>query len=178
MKNRKIAGLFFSLIFLFGAIGLNFVMYFNYNLTEENTVEFTATIKNIDTANTGALSDVKIYVEEYNMPLYMTSTLCESIDLYEISNLETGDKVHFRVEKNTAQQIEKNNIFCPIVSLKTTEKEILSLNSYNKYMRDASFPARIAAIIITIFFLLMIIHFVFLLKGINIFKNLKKNSQK
>jgi hypothetical protein len=75
-------------------------------------------------------------------------------------------------------QFEKMR-YIPIVSLRTQEKELVSLSSYNDYMAPQIFMATIAGIAVALIFLLISIHCILLLRGINVFRRSSvKNNEK
>ena len=164
MKKRKLIvfSLILFLIFFFGIIGLLISMNSIDKQTEKNTTEFMATVTNVETTDTGKNIYVEIYTEEYGDILHISTSVSKKIDMDDINNLQKGQTIIFRIENNMLDQFEKIG-FGNIVSLKTSEKEIFSLISYNKYIHDSAFPARIAGIVLISIFLLTSAHCVLLL---------------
>ena len=155
-------------IFFFGTSGVLISMNSIDKQTEKNTTEFMATVTNVETTYTGEKIHIEIYTEEYDDTLHISTNVSKKIDMDDINNLKKGQKILFRIQSNMLEQF-KNTGFGNIVSLKTSEKEIFSLISYNKYIHDSALPARIAGIVLASMFLLASIYFILLLKGINIF---------
>lgn len=90
--------------------------------SETNTTEFAATVKDVE-------GDI-LYTKEYGAELYLLAD-SEYIDWDEFRSLQSGQNVYFRIENVWLKQFETMD-FCHIVSLRTDEKEIFSLDMANK----------------------------------------------
>ena len=153
----------FCLEFFLGLIGVLITMNSIDKKTEKNTTEFVATITKVDVTNTGKDVYIEIGTKEYESLLYISTSISERIDMDKINNLQKGQTIFFRIEDNMIEQFGKV-YFCNIVSLKTSETEIISLNSYNTYFHDAAFPARVAGIIFAGVFLAVFVYCIFKIK--------------
>lgn len=143
VKNtNKIAVIIFSLIFVVST-GLLISMGGIDRQSEDNTVLFTATVKNTEIMDTGENISVEINTKEFKAGLYLQQSICNEMGVEDIEALKIGEKISFRVEKAKAEQLDKAE-FVNIAALKTEMKVILSLEDYNGYMRDAAYPARVA----------------------------------
>jgi hypothetical protein len=132
-------------------IGVLFTMRTVDKKTETNTTELMGTIAKVENIDTGESLYIEIYTTEYKCALYISSRVSKAIDKDDINDLKKGQTIFFRVENNNLEDFDTRN-FSNIVSLKTTEKEILSLSSYNEYAQNAAFPARITCIVIAFIF--------------------------
>lgn len=153
----------FCLEFFLGLIGVLITMNSIDKKTEKNTTEFVATITKVDVANTGKDMYVEIGTKEYESLLHISTSISERIDMDNINSLQKGQTIFFRIEDNMVEQFGKV-YFCNIVSLRTTETEIISLGSYNTYIHEAAFPARIAGGILAGIFLSVFIYCIFKIK--------------
>jgi uncharacterized membrane protein YeiB len=174
MKRKKltVVSLVFSLIFFIGAVTGLIVASTTEKISEKNTTEFTATVTSIKTEGSGTGQFGKIYTEEYGDKLNIFY-IKKIVDVDDFSDIQAGQTVFFRIENVWLEQFEEMD-FVTIVSLKTAEKEILSLSSYAEYMEHQYFRIRITCIIFIPILLLSSIYCVLLLKGVNVFRRLKK----
>lgn len=167
MKKKKlIVIMILCQIFFLGMIGNLIVMHFIDKKTEENTTEFEATISEVDIKNEGEDISIKIDTEEYGSLLYISPSISEKIDMNSINNLPKGQTIFFRIEDHMIEQFGEV-YFCNIVSLRTTETEIISLTSYNTYIHDAAFPTRVAVGVLAGVFLSAFIYCIYRLKKIH-----------
>ena len=175
MKKKKLIMvlLILCMISFFGTIGLLISMNSIDKQTEQSTTEFMATVTHVETTYTEKNTYIEVYTEEYGTMLYISTTISRKINIDDITNLQNGQKILFRVENNKLDEFEKAE-FVNVVSLKTTEKEIFSLSSYNEYIHESVIPARITGIVLITVFALVSAYCVLLLKGINVFHILKK----
>ncbi len=81
-------------------------------------------------------------------------------------NLQKGQTIFFRIENNMIEQFGEV-YFCNIVSLRTTETEIISLTDYNTYIHAAAFPARVTGIVFAGVFLAVFLYCIFKIKKIH-----------
>lgn len=121
-------------------------------LNENNTTLFTATVNRVDVIDSGDGIFAKIYVNEYDTCLQISTNICKYIEIDDICKLKNGQTIFFRIENI---KVEQMNIveFINVVSLKTNTKDIFSLDEYNKYIYNSAQPTRIASIIIALLFL-------------------------
>lgn len=141
--------------------------------TEETTSLYTATVQEVYISGAGNRAYTEIRVKEYDTLLYISANLCKSIEIVDIKELKEGDIIFFRIEDIKVEHLD-NAEFVDIVSLKTEEKNILTLEDYNEYMYNAALPARITSVIMALVFL-----FISVLCCLKLYNNLKlKKSQK
>lgn len=135
-----------------------------YGKTIKNTTELTGTVANISIIDLGKDTYVQIYVDEYLSHLHIAPSVCLNIDLKNISDLQVGDTVTFRIENDMLEILNTNDYICSVFALKTAEKEIFTLNQYNEYIKHASFPARLINIFLIIILIIFSTRNVILLK--------------
>lgn len=139
-------------LFTFGS-GVMFITlkYFNEQ-TYKKTSELSATIEAVEITNIGDETYVEIFTKEYQMPLYITTNVMEYISTEKINNLQKNQTISFRAENSLLEQLDEME-FLNIVSLETDNEDIFSLSDYNTYIYHSSYSARVACIIVLIFFL-------------------------
>lgn len=141
-----------SLVFFFGVIGIIISLNSVDKLTTQNTKEFDAVIEKIELTDTGESLYITIYTKEPDKQLNLSTSVSKKISKSKIESLHKGDIVFFRIENDMINQFE-NSGFGNIVSLKTPEKEILSLDDYNKLIHEPVSIARKACIVVALVFL-------------------------
>lgn len=152
-KHTMILSIFFWICTI-GIAGL-FVLLNNADkLTTKNTSEYIATVERSDITNTGEDLSIEIFTEEYNIPLYVSTNISSKIDVSLIESMTNSDTIIFRVENHLYEQIWAMD-FLSIVSLKTSDNDIFSLDDYNMFMHESTKPARIANAILTCLFLIL-----------------------
>lgn len=116
--------LVFSFLFFWGSTVFADVY---RSLKESDTIEITATIKNINPINFYTIN-----VEEYNAGLciYYQDIV---LDMNEINNFSIGQEITFRIRLNERELLEDSSAKVEIVSLTSNESEIITLESYNTF---------------------------------------------
>lgn len=95
VKNtNKIAVIIFSLIFVVST-GLLISMGGIDRQSEDNTVLFTATVKNTGIMDTGENISVEINTEEFKAGLYLQQSICNEMGVEDIEALKIGDEGDF-----------------------------------------------------------------------------------
>ncbi len=151
-KNIKaILSIVFILLFLI-MIGLVVSTKNVDKQNEKTTTLYEATVTEVKVNDAVKDIHIEIYSEEYTTMLFLTDNICEYIDLKKVEELERGQKIFFRVANEKTHHINKSK-FVDIVSLTTETKEIISLQDYNKYMKESLKPTRIAGLIAALIFL-------------------------
>ena len=173
-KGTTIFVLIVFLFFLAGSFTPLVLSLSRERLTEINTTEFTATIENVEIMKAKNGDYCTVYTEEYGDKLAVHNA--ESIiDINAFKNLRTGQPIFFRIENVWIDQIESMP-FIPIAALKTVEKEIMTLDSRNKYDENILLEMTKIGTILGAVFLLIVIHCILLLKGINVFSRVKNRN--
>lgn len=154
MKNSNTKGIIMVLsILLFAAsVGILISMSNIDKQTTDTTIYYTATVIRTEITELGKDESASIYVEEYSSFLYISPSVCRYIDPDSVRALKSGQKIGFSIESLKAEQFGKV-AFVDIVSLKTEEQDIFSLDEYNAYIHEAAFPARVAAAVMAAAFL-------------------------
>lgn len=146
--NKKIILAVF--VFLFIAVtSLNFYLPSVYSLTQNDVKDYSAVIDRVSIDGTG-----EIFTDEFSLPLYISSGVIKKIGTQKINDLKNGEKIYFEAEKDARTD---NEVSIYIVSLKTDDEIIFSLNDYNEALKESAKPAKIAGIILDILCIAVII---------------------
>ncbi len=152
-KNRGLKLLLIlCLLLFFGMIGLLLIINGIDKQNEENTMEFTAVVQSTQVTN----ANDHVYIEillEGNKKLLIQNSIGEKINVDSIQNLQSGELVFFRIEKQMEEHYEAGLV--NIVSLRTERDQIFSLDDYNTLIHETAFQARIAGIIAAAIFLIL-----------------------
>lgn len=155
-KKYAIIILIISAVFLFGTVGILVSMTQIDKKTENNTTYYSATVSKVQVTDTGRGSYIEIQIEEYKSNLQISTNVSKNMNIDDIRDLQSGQKIFFRIENvknNQMYQVE----FVNIVSLKTEDKDIFTLDDYNNYIRKSAYPARTAGLIIALLLLLAVV---------------------
>lgn len=158
-KNINII-LLFSAFVLLGTIGIIFSMIHIDDQTDNTTTYYSATVFKVEITNIKEDTFAEIYTKEYESNLRLSTNICENININDVRNLKNGQKIFFRIENLKSEQMNKVE-FINIVSLKTEEKDIFTLDDYNNYISAAAYPTRIASIVVALLSLSVSIYCVF-----------------
>lgn len=153
--KKTVITLVFSIIFFIGTIGILIWMIPVDKQTENITVFYSGTVSKIQVTHTGEDTYVQISTAEYDTSLYLLPIICKNINVDDVSCLQKGQKIFFRIENFKAYQMNEEVEFINIVSLSTEEKDIFTLDDYNNYIRKSANSARIAAIAVVVLLLLV-----------------------
>ncbi len=174
MKSPKVnLTVFFISLFVFvGTTGIFFIAKANMNLQEKDVTYFTAEIKSIEAQHSGFDVSYKIHTTKYIPYLLVT----DGMDSNGLSDLKIGDKITFGVENeyvNLLKSDKKSNaqFFVTVVSLKTNDEEIFTLENYNQASKNnfnTPFVGIIIIVLVALFFLIK--------SSIAIINNKKKNN--
>lgn len=145
-----------SLIFFCGIIGIIITLNSIDKLAVKNTTEFNAIVKKIEITEAGENLYINIYTKEPEKTLNISTSVSRKISRSDIESLQEGEVIVFRIENNMIKRFE-NNGFGSVVSIKTDEKEILSLDDYNVFIHDSVSIARKVAMFFSLVFLLIFI---------------------
>ena len=149
----KVFVCFLSFLYAIGFLVITVIVQSKNNQNEKNTTELIATIKDVETVDTNKEVYYLIYVEEYGYVLYISTSISRNIDVDLISDLNERDIIYFRVENESLNQ--EDATIMNIVSLKTNEYVVFSLNDYNQYISAAVSYAVPVGMILVVFFMVM-----------------------
>ena len=128
--------------------------------TEDTTTFYTATVVDVSINTVGDNTFAEIYTNEYSTALYVSTNIGNNIKIDDMENLTNGQRIIFGIEKAKVEQMDKVE-FVNITSLKTDTKDIISLDDYNKYIRNSAYPARIVcSIMASLFFFVSILCYI------------------
>ena len=152
MRRRKaiLFVLCFSLLLLIGMTANIFTINSIEEVTETNTTAFMATVSSKTSSDDKATVERNIiYTEEYYDKIRMDS-IYKNLDVSDLESILPGQIVYFRIMNAWLDQFEEMD-FVYIVSLKTEEKEIVTLSCYNEYREGQNFTATfVCSVIIAI----------------------------
>lgn len=156
MKKTKIQTviLIVVIVFFVGTMGTLFFMSQIDKQSEETTTLYPATIAFVQVTETGENIHIEILTKEYSSALYISNTIGKNVNVEDIRQLKSGQKIWFRIENIKSDQINHAD-FIDIVSLKTETADIFSLENYNQWIADSAYPARRSAVILAGLFLLI-----------------------
>lgn len=161
MKKKKIVliELFVSMSLFVAMIGILCIADLHRNIQKNDVVEYSAIVGNIEKNNANGKITYKISTEEYEYDLLVSEPKNQN---FKFSDINNGDIIVFGVEKKYIDLLNANapivdELFVPIVSLKSENRTILTLNDYNQYFEDIGFePTRICIIMIFISFVVFV----------------------
>lgn len=160
MKKQQVRllALVVAVILFLGMIGVLFMARNSYKQTESNTVEYTATVTDLRVIDFGKEKSISIYTEEYDYYFHIGTIVGSKIDEGLLSLIQTGDKITCRIEDSSNENLD-GAIFVPIVALETEDGVVFSLSDYNALMKEASKPAKVVGVIVSLVFLSGAIYF-------------------
>ena len=156
IKKKKIRLLIavISTILLIGVSGIYITMLQMDDQTSKTTVQYSATVDRVKVQQSNSKPYIEIYVKEYSNSLYISQNISQSINLNDISDLQCGDTVFFRIQSEYADQMNQA-FFVPIVSLETETISLLSLEQYNHITGKTLLPSKIVCVTIAILLLIV-----------------------
>ena len=117
---------------------------------ESNTIERKATVKNIE------LSHNQLYIEteEFNFKLMAKKEYIVNWEYLEY--IEPGTAIHFRVPSPVENLLEDDSLpQLAIVSLRAGDTQIITLESFNLFMKSQDKKMQITGIVGSVFFYLV-----------------------
>lgn len=152
MKKSVCLKLFVSLLFIIGATGILFIDTSYSNIKENDVIEYSAHIKGINKTDVNGILRYRISTKEYGYDLLIPEL--ENLGL-KISNISDDETIVFGVEKKYIDLLTSNkqiipDMFVPIVSLKTENFVLFTLNDYNQNFKKIGTPARLSCIFVLI----------------------------
>ena len=146
-KKTTVIILFTSLILFLGVVGILVAMNGVDKQSKKNTSEYSATVSKVEFLDTGENTNIQIFTKEYINSFLVTTNITPFIDIDYLKTLESDDKIVFRIENKKENQFNKV-AFIDIVSLTVEEKDIFTLDDYNKYMGESAQPTRLAGTVV------------------------------
>lgn len=168
MFKRKIVVSTISIFFFMVMLGLMISLNTIDKYTEDTTTLYTATIDIVEITDTGRNIYCKIHVSEYDTSLQISTNISKNIEIDKLKGLEKGQIIFFRIDTDKTEQM--NNVaFVDIVSLRTDDIELFSLDEYNSYIYDEAKPARILGFMLMlvslIIFIMCILRAIIIIRG-------------
>lgn len=124
------------------------------NMTEDNTVEYAVTVRSIEKKEVGKSgTEIMIYTDQFSNAFRVMGRLCGALDMDKLLDVKQGDKISFRIEATESALLSDKPVFVDVVSMKTDDSELLSLNEYNRIMHDTLMPTKVVnvALIVILF---------------------------
>lgn len=160
----KIVTLILCAVLFLITLGLSIFTFKADRQSENTTAYYQATIKSVEIVESSDVKYAQIYTDQYRTVLYITSNIYDSIDKSCLKTLTEGEAIYFRINNEKSKQFNKVE-FLDIVSLKTDDAEIFSLDDYNFYVSKSIFPARLLCIVLSAVFLLMFVLLIITIKA-------------
>lgn len=130
------------------------------NMTEDNTVLYVATVRSIERKTIGDNgTEIMIHTEEFPNAFRVMGRLCSALGTDKMFNIEKGDKISFRIEATESSLLSEETAFVNIVSLRTNDAELISLNEYNSIMHETLMPTKTANIVLIVILFGLAIYF-------------------
>jgi len=162
-KKAKIAFIVFLalsiLMFLLVIVVPPMIPYMN----ESTTVEITATVVSVQEQNKNQYT---INTQEFGDKLQALAPYV--MNWRAIENLQAGQTIWFRVEKNDTTPLSQSPFIAP-VTLRTDSTNIITFQSYNKTIDQSKFGGILSGSIFGTIFLLISIYCFLRMKNIKIF---------
>lgn len=156
MRNRfSLLVLIIPVFFLIGALGNIIIMNNMEEFSEGNTTEFMATVVHVNVNAPATTERDILYTEEYTDKINLLN-IRKFIDMKDFAYIQPGQIIFFRVDNVLLDQFDKIKSI-NIVSLRTEEKEIVSLSRYNEAGERELFFVTVAGSIIIAISILSII---------------------
>ena len=154
MRTKKIRLLIaiVSGILLIGMLGIYITLSQMGNQTEKTTARYSATVDTVEVNQSRRKMHIEIFVKEFSNSFYISENISQSINLDDITALQSGDTVFFSIESDYVDQMNQA-FFVPIIALETENMQLLSLEQYNHIIKQTLLPSQIACAIIAILFL-------------------------
>ena len=150
LKPRSsVIALSVSLFFVVGMLGNLVLLQKNLTLTEQNTIEYTATVEEIKTWGASDDTYINIVTEEYDSALMISLTISNQMGSSFLADLSNGDTIFFRIQDRMKESLEAKHMG-DIVALRTAEREYFTLATYNEWIHEEAVSAKITAITISL----------------------------
>ena len=150
MKKIKIFLVIYSILFVLAVVNL-IKMIVIYSQTENTTTLYSATVKKSPVTSMGGDGIyARIKTEENISEFVLLPYVNEKINIDDVTDLQSGQKIFFRIRNSEVKRMNKAD-FINIVSLKTEEKDIFSLDEYNVYVRKVACPELIEGLAVALF---------------------------
>lgn len=155
LRRTRIVVIICLLVVSIGLAGNLILMNVDERLSKNDTVEFTATIRDVKLNTVGKHATMEITVNEYDTKLLIAHAE-QKIDNEKVESIHTGDTCYFRVQKQWLEDTAIETLSqVGIVELKIKNNEIVSLGDYNKGMDSQRAYATIAGVLVIILMLLI-----------------------
>ena len=166
MKKSKFI-LFVSLFMTIAMTGILFVANQNSNIQVNDVAEYSAIVTGIEKIEIDGNLSYRISTDKFLYDLLVTKI--ENLD-YDVSNIQNETVIVFGIEKKYISLLESkkeiaDDMFVPIISLKTENQNILTLDDYNRNFKEIGKIPNILCVIIILFSILSFIKSILSLKN-------------
>lgn len=144
-KHIKKFVIVFALLNLVGMGGIILLVIDSCNLTESNTVEYCATVKDVFVKELDNKTTITITTEEHGNSWRILNQISKHLG-NSVEKINTGQKITVRISDDKTEIIN-SGFFIDIVSLKVENEDIFTLEEYNSYMQQAWTMPIIAGIV-------------------------------
>lgn len=156
-KSKKRVPVILCFVFFLGMIGLLVSMYSADKQTDKTVTVYSTTVSDVGIIDHEKSFSVYIFSKEFP-PLYIAITPDQTACLEDVRALQPGQTIVFSVENYRNEKVNQA-LFVPIVSLKTEQKDILTLENYNEMTHRTFIPMRISGVVAATVFLLLAVFF-------------------
>ena len=164
-----------SIIYAVGVLGGLYFFQKDLHLTDENTIQYTATVTEINTWTASEDVYIEIVTEEYGSALTVALAVSNQNGHDFLSDVSVGDVITFRIQERMKESLESKHMAIA-VALNTAQREYYSLETYNELLKEDSIGSTLTAICLSCAALIIAAYCVFRLRGLWPYKA-QKNKQ-
>lgn len=139
-KKGTIIAFCLSIFYTVGVLGGLYFYQKELHLTNENTIEYTATVTEIKTWAVSEDVYIGIGTEEYGSALIVALAVSNQNGHDFLSDISAGDLITFRVQERMKESLESKHMAIA-VSLHTVQHKYYTLETYNEMTQADAVPA-------------------------------------
>ena len=175
-KKGTIIAFCLSVFYAIGVLGGLYFSQKDMRLTEESTIEYSATVVEIKTWTASDDVYIEIITEEYGTALTVALAVSNQNGQDFLSDIFVGDTITFRIQERMKESLESKHMAIA-VALRTARREYYSLEVYNEIMQVDASSAILAAVCLSCIALTVAVYCLFRLTGVWPFKEKRDRSK-
>ena len=94
------------LMLLISNIGIMLLLYLSQTVKEADTIAYNGTIRSVNVTELNKGIDIRIYTNEYNGPVFVSSLITKYIDINELKELEKNELINVKIIKRVDNYLE------------------------------------------------------------------------
>lgn len=134
-KKGTIIAFCLSILYAIGVLGGLYFSQKDMQLTDENTIEYSATVIEIKTWTASDDVYIEIITEEYGTALTVALAVSNRNGQDFLSDISVGDIITFRIQDRMEESLESKHMAIA-VALRTARREYYSLETYNEITQE------------------------------------------